>query len=223
MIMNRRDFIRGGIKGTAAYTLLATTLLGSHQAMARKKSGTSSDTPTTEEEKEHLAFMREEEKLARDVYLKMHDIWGMGVFYNIAQSEQIHTDAVKAKIEKYGLVDPVIDDTVGAFQNHDLAVLYDALIQQGSVSAIDALWVGGAIEEIDIIDLQDAIDTAEHDDIARVYQNLQMGSHSHLRAFVAKLEQNGVEYKAQYLPPETVDAILNTSTGISGGGRRGRG
>jgi len=220
--MKRRDFIRGGIKGTTAYTLLATTLLGSHQVMARGRFGSTSSTPTTEEEQEHLAFMREEEKLARDVYLKMHDTWGMAVFYNIAQSEQVHTDAVKAKIEKYGLVDPVIDDTVGVFQNHDLAVLYDALIQQGSVSAIDALWVGGAIEEIDIIDLQNAIDDAEHDDIARVYQNLQMGSHNHLRAFVAQLEQNGIEYKAQYLTPEAVDAILNTSSGISGGGRRGR-
>ena len=220
--MKRRDFIRGGIKGTTAYTLLATTLLGSHQVMARGRFGSTSSTPTTEEEQEHLAFMREEEKLARDVYLKMHDTWGMAVFYNIAQSEQVHTDAVKAKIEKYGLVDPVIDDTVGVFQNHDLAVLYDALIQQGSVSAIDALWVGGAIEEIDIIDLQHAIDDAEHDDIARVYQNLQMGSHNHLRAFVAQLEQNGIEYKAQYLTPEAVDAILNTSSGISGGGRRGR-
>ena len=221
--MKRRDFIRGGIKGTTAYTLLATTLLGSHQVMARGRFGSTSSTPTTEEEQEHLAFMREEEKLARDVYLKMHDTWGMAVFYNIAQSEQVHTDAVKAKIEKYGLVDPVIDDTVGVFQNHDLAVLYDALIQQGSVSAIDALWVGCAIEEIDIIDLQNAIDDAEHDDIARVYQNLQMGSHNHLRAFVAQLEQNGIEYKAQYLTPEAVDAILNTSSGISGGRRRGRG
>jgi len=221
--MNRRDFIRGGIKGTAAYTLLASTLLGSHKAMARGRSDSSSNTPTTEEEQEHLAFMREEEKLARDVYLTMYDTWGMAVFYNIAQSEQIHTDAVKAKIEKYGLVDPVIDDTVGAFQNQDLAVLYDALIHQGNVSAIDALWVGGAIEEIDIIDLQHAIDDAEHDDIARVYQNLQMGSHNHLRAFVAQLEKNGIEYKAQYMTPEAVDAILNTSSGISGGGRRGRG
>jgi len=221
--MNRRDFIRGGIKGTAAYTLLASTLLGSHQAMARGRSGSSSDAPTTEEEQEHLAYMREEEKLARDVYLKMHDAWGMGVFYTIAQSEQVHTDAVKAKIEKYGLEDPVIDDTVGAFQNHDLAVLYDALILQGSISEIDALWVGGAIEEIDIIDLQHAIDDAEHDDIARVYQNLQLGSYNHLRAFVAQLEQLGIEYKAQYMTPEAVDAILNTSSGISGGGRRGRG
>jgi len=131
--MNRRDFMRGGIKGTAAYTLLASTLLGSHKVMARGRSDSGSNTPTTEEEQEHLAYMREEEKLARDVYLTMYDTWGMAVFYNIAQSEQIHTDAVKAKIEKYGLVDPVIDDTVGAFQNQDLAVLYDALIHQGNV------------------------------------------------------------------------------------------
>ena len=38
--------------------------------------------------------MREEEKLARDVYSELATAWDLGVFWNIAESEQQHMDAV---------------------------------------------------------------------------------------------------------------------------------
>ena len=213
MSINRREFLRGGIKGTAAYTLLASTMLGSHNAMA-----TDSDPETSElseDEIKHLEYMREEEKLARDVYLTMYETWGLPVFSRIAESEQLHTDAVKAKLEKYGLVDPVVDDTAGVFVDTDLAVLYDTLILQGEVSELDALYVGGAIEEIDMIDIQEAIDHSDSKDVIRVYENLMKGSESHLRAFVSQIEEMGVEYQAQYLPQEEVDAIVNYTGSVS--------
>ena len=145
--MNRRDFFKSGLKGTAAYTLLATTMLGGHKAAT---ASSSSDVSGVEEE--DLYYIREEEKLARDVYLTMYDKWGLNVFATIAESEQVHTDAVMVKIAKYELVDPVIDDTVGKFINEEIQVLYDTLITQGNESVLAALYVGGAIEEIDMID-----------------------------------------------------------------------
>jgi len=48
----------------------------------------------TPEEEAGLLFMREEEKLARDVPLVLFDKSGLRVFENIAQSEQRHMDAV---------------------------------------------------------------------------------------------------------------------------------
>lgn len=209
--MDRRNFIRNGLKGTAAYTLLGATILGTQPA---KASVSNLSEPVTDAEIEHLTYMREEEKLARDVYLTLYDTWGLQVFATIAESEQIHTDAVLAKIEKYSLVDPVIDDTVGAFVNKDLALLYDTLITQGSMSELDALFVGGAIEEIDMIDIQHAIDETEHRDIQRVYENLMAGSKNHLRAFVSEVEAMGVAYPAQYLDQVTVDEILSGTTGM---------
>lgn len=206
--MDRRNFLRNGLKGTAAYSLLGATVGGSQAAFGR------ASTPVTEGEIEHLMYMREEEKLARDVYLTLYDTWRMQVFANIAESEQIHTDAVRAKIEKYSLVDPVIDDNVGAFVNQDLALLYETLVTQGKMSELDALYVGGAIEEIDMIDIQHAIDEAEHRDIQRVYENLMAGSKNHLRGFVSEIEMRGVDYTAQYLSQEAVDAILSGSTGM---------
>jgi hypothetical protein len=171
------------------------------------KSRASSD-PVTEEEIEYLMYMREEEKLARDVYLTMYAKWSTHVFANIADSEQIHTLAVKSKLDKYGLEDPVDNDDVGIFVNEKLAKLYDTLIDQGNKSEMDALWVGAAIEEIDMIDLQEAIDAADHPDIARTYQNLMDGSKNHLRAFVSVIEAKGMDYSAQYLDQHAVDAIL---------------
>ena len=208
--MNRRNFLKAGFGNTAAYSLLAATMLGSHAAMAGRHS---SSAAVTEEEIADLEYMREEEKLARDVYLSLYDVWGLGIFSKIAESEQTHTDAVRAKMEKYGLTDPVIDDTVGSFVNQDLQVLYDALVEQGSQSEEDALFVGCAIEEIDMIDLQEAIDRAEHRDIARIYQNLMRGSENHLRAFVGQVESRGIVYTPRYISQETADQILGTYTG----------
>lgn len=45
-------------------------------------------------EENSLAFMREEEKLARDVYNALYSIYGTNIFSNIGASEQTHTDAV---------------------------------------------------------------------------------------------------------------------------------
>lgn len=215
--MNRRQFLRNGLKGTAAYMLLPATLLGTHNAMAGRgkgKSGsryqTNATDPATQSEIETLMYMREEEKLARDVYLTMYDKWKTHVFSNIADSEQTHTLAVKAKIDAYGLNDPVDNDDVGVFVNEELAKLYQTLINQGSVSEMDALWVGAAIEEIDLIDLKEAIDSSEHQDIARVYENLLEGSKNHLRAFVSAIEARGMEYSAQYIPQYEVDEILSS-------------
>lgn len=211
--MDRRRFLKAGLQHGTAYALLAATMLGSHAASAASP-GSADTKPgadaVSDEEIAHLEYVREEEKLARDVYLTLYDYWGLNVFSQIAESEQTHTDAVRAKIEKYDLADPVVDDSVGVFVNHDLQVLYDALIAQGARSELEALWVGCAIEEIDMIDLQEAIDHADHNDIARTYQNLMLGSESHLRAFVDQLESRGIAYEPRYISQEAADRILGS-------------
>lgn len=168
----------------------------------------------TEEEAEGLIQMREEEKLARDVYLTLYDLWGLPVFENIAASEATHTEAVLGLIEAYGLDDPVADDTVGAFTDPVPAALYDDLIARGSVSPLDALTVGALIEDLDISDLRTLLEQTDNPDIERVYGNLLRGSENHLRAFGRQLEAQGATYEAAYLDQEDVDGIL-----ASGGGR----
>ena len=176
-------------------------------------------------EKKDLLFMREEEKLARDVYLTLYKIWGAQIFANIARSEQTHTDAVKMLLEKYGLPDPAAGKDIGEFTNPELQELYNKLVEEGSKSLVDALKVGALIEEKDIIDLKKAINETDNPDIKLVYENLMRGSRNHLRAFVRMLAQQGVEYKPQLLSMEEYNEIISSpwETGMGGqGGGHGR-
>jgi hypothetical protein len=169
-------------------------------------------------EVEGLLYMREEEKLARDVYLTLYDKWGLGVFQNISGSEQAHMDAVKSLLDRYGLEDPAAGNEIGVFTNLTLQALYDQLVEEGSQSLADALRVGAAIEEIDILDLEERIAQTDKGDIQQVYDNLMMGSSNHLRAFVSNPErQTGETYQPQYLDQTAYESIVNSPMG------RGRG
>ena len=159
-------------------------------------------------ETEDLLFMREEEKLARDTYLTLYDRWSQNIFQNIARSEQRHMDTMLDMIQYYGLEDPVTDDTVGAFNNPVLATLYDDLIERGSASLLEALHVGAYIEELDIGDLRAAIDRTDEVLLINAYENLLAGSRNHLRAFVSQITWFGIDYVAQVLDQDDVDAIV---------------
>ncbi len=173
-----------------------------------------------------LVFMREEEKLARDVYLTLYDLWQHPVFSSISQAEQKHMDTMGALVDNYGLDDPVADDSVGVFTNPELDNLYDELVSQGQESLLDALYAGAYIEEIDIQDLEEAIAASTHPDLIQAYENLQRGSRNHLRAFVRQIEMLGEPYESWgELDELEVDAILDSNLERGrprGNGRRGR-
>ena len=137
-------------------------------------------------EVENLVFMREEEKLARDVYRTLFNRWNLPIFNNISGSEQAHMDTLAGVLATYGITDPVTSDSTGSFNNPVLASLYGQLVARGSVSAAEAIQVGIFIEETDITDLQKAISVSTHDDLIRAYENLLQGSYNHLRAFSAQ-------------------------------------
>jgi hypothetical protein len=154
----------------------------------------------TEAEEQHILYMREEEKLARDVYLTLYELWGAEIFANISESEQRHMDAIKNLITRYGLVDPVVDDAVGIFNNPDFAVLYDELVLAGEISLEEALKVGVRIEELDIADLELALQEISMRAVQRVFQNLLNGSYNHLGAFQKNIETGGTECPGQLGP-----------------------
>lgn len=167
----------------------------------------------SETEKAGLIFMREEEKLAHDVYLTLYDLWGLQLFQNIASSEETHTEAVKRLLNTFAIPDPADQSPPGTFQDQTLQDLYNQLVKQGANSLSDALKVGAVIEEIDILDLQGYISETTNLDIQRVYENLLRGSENHLRAFTSTLlRQTGETYAPQHMDVDIYDGILeNTS------------
>jgi hypothetical protein len=158
--------------------------------------------------------LREEEKMARDVYLALGERWNMPIFFRIARSEQQHMDAVAALIARDEIEDPVVDDTPGAFTDPTWGDLYLQLVDQGQVSLIDALIVGATIEDLDINDLNQMLETTDNDVLRVVIQNLNKGSRNHLRAFTAALASQDSIYEPRYLDAETFDAIVSSDREI---------
>jgi hypothetical protein len=165
----------------------------------------------SQDESNSLLFMREEEKLARDVYTTLYQKWGQRIFTNITVSEQTHMDAVLMLLTKYSLTDPVGANPVGVFANTTLQNLYNQLVAQGSTTALDAFQVGATIEDLDIFDLTNALTKNDNQDIAFVYSMLTKGSRNHLRSFYKNILNAGGSYTPQYITQAEFDAIINSS------------
>lgn len=131
--------------------------------------GTSAAGALSEMDTAHLIFMRSEEKLARDVYLTIAQMYQEpAVFAEIAtRSEQNHTDTMLKMLIKFGIPDPEPStapavlppaDQLGVFENLYFADYftgkYDYLVDRASVSLVEALYVGATIEELDMLDLK---------------------------------------------------------------------
>lgn len=142
--------------------------------------------PTAQSTDDLLLYLIEEEKLAHDVYTVLGDQWGSNVFTNIVASETSHQDQVAALLAARGIADPRSSE-IGVFVDPELQGLYDSLIAQGSVSLADAYAVGVAIEEKDIVDLNEAMATTTDADVLATLQRLLSGSESHLAAFSRKI------------------------------------
>jgi hypothetical protein len=216
-------------------TSLASLMIVAPQAGAAGGPGGSGSSSLDANETSHLTFMREEEKLARDVYLTFADMYpAQGVFANIATtSEQTHTDTMRDKLAQYGLPDPNPDTnnlptSIGVFTGAEWGWYFDekfaALTSAGSNSELDALYAGAFIEELDMHDIADCpqvmvdagysdpcgLNYTDESGIQNAYSSLIDGSESHLRSYVGQIEAIiGVgNYQAQYLTQAEVDAIL---------------
>lgn len=159
----------------------------------------------TEEVKNELAYMGNEERLAFDVYNKLYESFpSLKQLEIIPKNSEIkHIEAVRALIAKYEIdgrtlsvvdaenelltPDAKVEDVAGIYDIQAIQDLYDMLIAQGEQSEVDALQVGCIIEVVDINDLdkflQNTIETTQAQDVIEVFEFLREGSYSHYWAF----------------------------------------
>ena len=186
-INKRRNFLsKMLITGVSGATLLSTS---TYAKGGREKNR--STTPTmTEEQKDELFFIYQEEKVARDVYITLGKIYtDENTFASIQISEQRHIDSARGLCEKYGVsIAGVAENNVGNFKLPLLQALYDSCIEKGSKSLLLALEVGEYIEITDIEDLEHAM-VGMPSDVVNVYENLKEGSLSHLDAFQSAISR----------------------------------
>jgi len=200
--MQNGDMDQGGMQNSMMMATHCSLKLDANQFEQRTLS---------EEEKNDLLFMREEEKLARDVYQALFIQWFSTIHGNISDSEQKHMDRVETFLKAYGLKDSASEDD-GVFNNADLKTLYDQLVEQGFESELEAYKVGAYIEEVDIKDLEDAIENTDIPELKKMYTDLKNASGKHLRKFHEKIVALGGEYTVQALTQEAFDAILNAKS-----------
>ena len=168
------------------------------------------ETPAlSESELAALLQMKEEEKLARDVYTFFYQKWGTPIFSRISLAENRHLNAVITLLKYYDRPDTLVGDT-GVFSIPEFQNLYFELTEKGSDSAKAALMTGALIEEMDIVDLKEALTIVENVNIIRVFEHLLIASRNHLRAFNRQMVNLGLVYTPVYLTQEEYDRIVNT-------------
>jgi len=161
------------------------------------------------EDQEALLFMLEEEKLARDTYIYLDQLWGVPQFANIQKSEQSHLDAVAKLLDGFAVEHTILPE--GEFMNQEIQDLYDTFIEDGTLNLTEALKVGATIEDLDIVDLEHYINVTSNATIISVYERLQCGSRNHLRSFVLALENVGSIYTPQFLTSDAYELIKNAT------------
>ncbi|WP_456378533.1 DUF2202 domain-containing protein [Lutibacter sp.] len=176
-------------------------------------------TPSTsilsQEEIDDLLFLREEEKLARDVYLFSYDKYGEMIFNSISQSEQQHMNSVLTLLNTYEISDPASTER-GVFTNQTLQNLYNDLTTQSKISLVEALKVGATIEDLDLNDIHEDKSNTTREDLINVYEKLSCGSRNHLRIYIDQLLLNGENYLPQYISLTEFTEIMNSDSEICG-------
>ena len=159
-----------------------------------------------EAEEAGILQLREEEKLARDVYTLLEEKWGLSAFSQIKPSEQKHMDAVAKLINRYDLLDPA-QESIGSFENQKISSLFETLMTKGEQSEVDALQVGMTVEDVDIYDIDEILSKNDNQDIQVVFTNLRNGSIKHLQRFYTDLKTIGGTYEPQYISQELFDQL----------------
>ena len=139
----------------------------------------------TEEQRNTLGAMAQEEKLAHDLYADFAGRYDAAIFDRIAAAELQHLTAVRTLLDRYELTDPTEGVPAGQFSDATVQATYDQLLARGQENLAAALQVGQDVEQADIDALRAAMDGLNAPDVQRTYTHLLTASQHHLAAFEA--------------------------------------
>ena len=201
--MLKRNLVLGGFMALFALLVVFSSCNKDDENITNQ-----TDCSLTPEQIDGIQYMREEEKLARDVYHFLSEKWNVQVFSNIEKSEQNHMDQLLSLVVSCEIDDYVLPG-YGEFTNPHIQDLYDLLTAKGSLSLKDALEVGATIEDVDIYDLEEFALETDNETLLDIYESLTCGSRNHMRSFVNQLNIIGAEYTPQYISQAEYESILD--------------
>jgi hypothetical protein len=155
--------------------------------------GSTVKAPLTAEEVTTLQLIREEEKLAHDVYADLFPYCRNKVFKAIAKQEAAHFKTIGKMLKLFGVPDPAVGSP-GVFSTPELQAAYADYLARGMVSCVEAYKVGVDIEMQDIADLGNAMDETDRAPLEQHYRHLLIGAENHLRMFQLRLQAEGETY-----------------------------
>jgi hypothetical protein len=186
-----------------------------NQGQARSQQGNqirqSSDPLSANSNGSDLLRLREEEKLAHDVYVKLAETSGLPIFRNISRAESQHMQSVERLVRSSNARNSALNGSPGVFLFPEYQQLYNSLVASGSQSPLEALMVGARIEEMDIADLRRMLNETSDPRVRQVLQRLMQASQNHLRAFASQIAQQGASYNAEFLSQAEFDQIAGSS------------
>jgi hypothetical protein len=195
---------------TAPITLiLAMSLFALLLVSCTKDTETTTTTPLTDSDKNALLFMLEEEKLARDTYTYLWEVWQINPFTNIKSSEQSHMDAIAQVLTSYGIQYTILP--AGQFADSLLLNFYNQFVTSGSISSSNAFQIGATIEDLDISDLEEYTAQSTNETVINVFNSLECGSRNHLRSFVSAIVSAGGSYAPQFMSQDYYNEIVSSN------------
>lgn len=173
--------------------------------LAEETAGPTATSPLSAAQQQGMAFILEEERMAKDLYLEFYKTTRLPVFLDVAGSEEIHIASILTLMERRGLTGPA--EAPGVYADEALQEMYEDLLA-GADGPEAALRAAAHVEEASVHDLSMEIEGTIEPDLISVYGGLMVGSQKHLRTFVRALEELGGEYTPAILSQEEFDRIV---------------
>lgn len=163
----------------------------------------------TANEIEFLFAVREEEKLARDVYAKFYEFFEARPFAIIGKAEENHIAAVERLFYFYSIEYPKVGEA-GVFENSERQAYYNELIAKGD-SVLGAYKAAAYLEERDIADYKAVLNDITNPNIKMVIEHLYRGSINHFKAMLRQIDALGSSYENSFLTQEEYDSIIKSN------------
>jgi len=160
----------------------------------------------TADEIEFVYAVREDEKVARDLYTLFFEKYSLKVFSTIAKSESNHMRAVEILLDYYEIDFP-IPGAYGVFEDSARQTIYDSLVIKGS-TALEGFRVMAQMEEECVISYRNVLADITNSNIKIVIENLGKASENHFKAAIRQVTALGGTYSPKYMTQEEYNAII---------------
>jgi len=162
----------------------------------------------TADEIEFIYAIREDEKVARDLYFSFFGTFGLKPFENIGKAEDNHIKATEKLFDYYEIDYPALSEN-GKFENAIRQKLFDSLLLKGTPE-LEAFKVMAMLEESNIVEYGEVLKTIANPNIKIVIENLARASANHFKAAIRQITALGGTYRPALMTQEQYRAVIAT-------------